>query len=90
MIKIKNAWGPWGPWGPNPMAFYFSHKKKVDKKNALIFTIEIINLLKLTIRGFCGSGRRRRRSRRRRRRRRRSELKLCGVVADSIEIICRR
>ena len=28
--------------------------------------------------GYCG------------RRRRRSELKLCGVVADSIEIICRR
>ena len=48
----------------------------------MIFTIEIINALNLSIRGVFGCGRRRRR--------RRCELKLCGVVADSIEIICRR
>ena len=29
--------GPWGPWGPNLMAFYFSHKRKVDKKKCIDF-----------------------------------------------------
>ena len=52
-------------WGP-------FHTKKKSSGTFMIFTIEIINALNLSIRGVCGCGSRKWR----RRRKKRSELKL--------------
>ena len=56
------------------------HTKKKSSGTFMIFTIEIINALNLSIRGICGCGRRRRRRRKGRRRRKRTPF--AGFLLD--------
>ena len=79
-----------GPRGLKGPSWGHLHKKKIERHMHDYNYINNKRIKNDDTKVGSGRRRRRRRWRRRRRRRRRSQLKLWGVVADSIEIISRR